>query len=56
MKGKSKYIVPLLLAGVTATAGVVTTIDQQQQTMVQAETTKGTITDINLSIYFHLYI
>ena len=36
MKGKSKYIVPLLLAGVTATAGVVTTIEQQQQTVVQA--------------------
>ena len=36
MKGKSKYIVPLLLAGVTASAGVATTINQQQQTVVQA--------------------
>lgn len=36
MKGKSKYIVPLLLAGVTASAGVATTIEQQQQTVVQA--------------------
>ncbi|MGN0960929.1 MAG: hypothetical protein ACI4PF_01870 [Christensenellales bacterium] len=39
MKGKNKYIVPLLLAGITSTAGVVTTINQQQQTMVQAEQT-----------------
>ena len=36
MKGKSKYIVPLLLAGGTASAGVATTIEQQQQTVVQA--------------------
>jgi len=48
MKGKSKYIVPLLLAGVTASAGVVTTINQQQQTTVQAETTDSkVINDIN---------
>jgi len=37
MKGKNKYIVPLLLAGVTATAGVVSTVDQHQQTVVQAD-------------------
>jgi hypothetical protein len=47
MKGKSKYIVPLLLAGVTASAGVVTTINQQQQTMIQAQTENTEITNIN---------
>ena len=37
MKGKSKYIVPLLLAGVTATAGVLPTIHQHPQSVVHAE-------------------
>ena len=43
MKGKKKYIVPLLLAGVTAT-GVVATNFQQQATQVHAET--SAITEI----------
>lgn len=37
MKGKNKYIVPLLLAGMTTATGIVTTVNQQQQTFVQAE-------------------
>lgn len=37
MKGKSKYIVPLLLAGMTTATGLVTTVNQQQQIMVQAD-------------------
>lgn len=45
MKGKKKYIVPLLLAGVTASAGIVTTYNQQQ-TMVQAEETQSAISNI----------
>lgn len=44
MKDKKKIIVPLLLAGVTAT-GVVSNISQVQQVSVQAETT-GEITDV----------
>lgn len=38
MRGKNKYIVPLLLAGLTTTTGLVTTINPQQQAVVQAET------------------
>ena len=45
MKGKNKYIVPLLLAGVTATAGVVTNVNQQQVS-VQAS---STATDVNVN-------
>ena len=44
MKGKKKYIMPLLLAGVTATAGVVTEF-KQQETMVQASEV-STISDV----------
>lgn len=47
MKGKKKYIVPLLLAGMTTASGIVTTINQQQQTIVNADTTvTSEITDI----------
>lgn len=46
MKGKNKYIVPLLLAGLTTATGLVTTVNQQQQqTIVHAETTSE-VTDI----------
>ncbi len=46
MKGKSKYILPLILAGVTASAGVATTFEQQQ-IQVQADvTTPDTINDV----------
>lgn len=37
MKGKKKYIVPLLLAGMTTATGIVTTINQQQQSVVRAD-------------------
>lgn len=47
MKGKKKYIVPLLLAGMTTATGIVTTINQQQQTIVNADATvTSEITDI----------
>lgn len=45
MRGKNKYIVPLLLAGLTTASGIVTTVNQQQQTIVHAETTSE-VTDI----------
>ena len=43
MKGKNKYIVPLLLAGMTTATGIVTTVNQQQQTIVQAETNNSQV-------------
>lgn len=37
MRGKNKNIVPLVLAGLTTATGLVTTVNQQQQTFVQAD-------------------
>ena len=46
MKGKKKYIVPLLLAGVTAMTGAPAVVSHQQQTVAQAETAQTGVTNI----------
>lgn len=51
MKGKNKYIVPLLLAGLTTATGLVTTINPQQQAVVQAETsTEQSVAGLDLQL------
>lgn len=46
MKGKKKYIVPLLLAGVTAMTGAPAVVSHQQQTVAHAETAQTGVTNI----------